>query len=334
MSNLSEIGVNLSTYLNSISPQVKGNSLQWYISGSLASILLASSESITEIELDSDNNIEKETIVRQVSKKQREKLSKFDRKLGKDIDIINVNGNLIEGIPLENRPHAQKIIQNVPNILDLMSWEQSTSGTMFIDSLEVEREISYHPVVKVKTASGDFYITAPPELLAHKIAETITFSKKISENKTSEKIKSKYEKDIKDLSSMFYGFKDLYEKDEFLNRVYYTLNEKDRSLFSIKDPIDNNTTFEEHQNFKNNIMKRIIEDSSDYLKSITDKQSASEINEFFNYLLDKRKIDIERKSRINLTPLMQREAILSSLEKESEEYDEKLEKLELKGKNK
>ena len=56
MADLSEVGINFSTYLASLSPQIKNNSLQWYLSGSLATIMMAGAESITEIELDEENN--------------------------------------------------------------------------------------------------------------------------------------------------------------------------------------------------------------------------------------------------------------------------------------
>ena len=338
MSNLSEVGVNFSTYLSSLSPQVKNNSLQWYLSGSLATIMMAGTESITEIELDEENNIKREISSKQITKEQREKMAKFSRKLGADIDIVNVNGDLFSGAPSTSKPHIQNIIQNVPNVLDLMSWNPSMGGTMYIDRLESEREISYHPVAKVKTANGDVYVTAPPEQLAHKLSETIWLSSKIAREKVSDSINLKYQKDIKDLSSMFYGFKDLYEKDEFLDRIYYALNEKDNSLFSIHNNLYNNTNaMEGHKILDTYIIRRIIKDSEKYLKDITDDKADIELSDFFNNLLSKRKLDIEKISRNqsinNLTPLQQREKELSSLEKESKEYDKELKSIEQEGQN-
>ena len=329
MSNLSEIGMNFSTYLASLSPQVKNNSLQWYLSGSLATIIMAEAENITEIKLDDGNNIKSETTSKEVTEDQREKLSKFSRKLGSDIDVVNVNGNLFYGSPSTSKPHIQNIIKNVPGVLDLMSWDSIYGGSMYIDNLESEREISHHPVARVKTANGDVYVTAPPEQLAHKLSETIWLSSQLTGEKDSDDIKSEYQKDIKDLSSMFYGFKDLYENDEFLDRIYLALNEKDNSLFSIHNPLYNSDNAMEGQEMLDtHIMKRIIEDSKNHLKDITDDKSDVELNDFFNSLLSKRRLDVEKisknQSTHNLTPLQQREAELSSLEEEAKLYDEKL----------
>ena len=94
MSNLIEISSNLGLYLTSLSPQIKNGSLQYYFSGSLATMITANAENIAEIELDESNNLSGERPSKSITKEQREKLAKFSRKLGHDIDVVNVNGNL------------------------------------------------------------------------------------------------------------------------------------------------------------------------------------------------------------------------------------------------
>lgn len=330
MANLSEVGVNFSTYLASLSPQIKNNSLQWYLSGSLGTIMMAGAESITEIKLDEENNLIGETTSKEITEEQREKLRKFSRKLGVDIDVVNVNGDLFGGAPSTNKPHIQSVIQNVPEVLDLMSWSPSYDGCMYIDVLEADRKISYHPVARVKTQKGDVYVTAPPEQLAHKLSETIFLCDRLFGENVNELNKSKYQKDIKDLSSMFYGFKDLYENDEFLARIYQALKEKKSSLFSIHNPIFNSSdnAIKGQEILEKYIMRRIIEDSREYLRTITDDKSDMELNAFFNSLLDRRKADVEKFSRNqphnSATPLQQRESELSALEAKAEEYDNQL----------
>jgi len=127
MSDLREIASNLTGYLNSTSPQVKERALQWYFSGSLATTVMASAESITEIQLDGQNNIVGEAKPKDITEQQRTKISTFVRKLGNDIDIVNVNGDFFNGAQPDNKPHIQNIIRNVPNVLELMSWP-ATSG--------------------------------------------------------------------------------------------------------------------------------------------------------------------------------------------------------------
>lgn len=127
MSNLKEIASNLSSYFASVSPQVKEGALQWYLSGSLATSVMASAESITEVKLDEQRNIIGETKQKDITEEQRTKISTFLRKLGSDIDVVNVQGDLLNGSQPNNRPHIQNIIRNVPDVLELMSWT-STLG--------------------------------------------------------------------------------------------------------------------------------------------------------------------------------------------------------------
>lgn len=97
MSDLVKVGTKFGSYLNSVSPQIKDGSLQWYISGSLASTVLAGAKSITELKLDSENMVVGENDVIQIDGDQKQKLETFSRKLGMDIDVVNVNGSLFGG---------------------------------------------------------------------------------------------------------------------------------------------------------------------------------------------------------------------------------------------
>ena len=126
---------------------------------------------------------------------------------------------------------------------------------------------------------------------------------------------------------MFYGFKELYEDKEFLDRIYQALIEKDGSLFSIHNPLYNsNNAMEGQEILDKYIMRRIVTDSREYLRTITDDKSDMELNEFFNNLLDRRREDVERFSRNqpqhSTTPLQQRESELSSLEDEEKTISE------------
>ena len=291
MKDLTEISKNFATYLANISPQVKDKSLQWYLSGSLASMTLGEAESICDVLLDNNNCLIGDVERKEINSKQKNKLKTFSRKLGDDVDIVNVNGDLFSGAPIGNKPNIQNVMKNVPNILELMSWNPKISGTGYIDNLESERDIQKHYVSKIETSDGDVYITAPPELLAHKISETLWLGSILQEDKES--IKTQYEKDIKDLASMFYGFKDLYEENEFLKRVYSALEEKENSLFSIND----NPVFEDAKKSKeylNKIIKIIASDSSNYLDTICNNKNENTIKEFFEKLVNKRNLDIEK----------------------------------------
>lgn len=299
MSNLTKIGLDFGTYLVKLSPQIKDNSLQWYLSGSLATMVTANASGITEIKLDKENNIIGMSKTKDITDEQREKIQKFSRKLGIDIDVVNVNGDVFNGAPIGNRPHARNVINNVPDVLELMSWGPTMAGSMYIDSLEGDRDIKNHPVAKIETEKGEIYVTAPPEQIAHKLSETILLSSMLFRKKDDSKLISKYEKDIRDFSSMFYGYKDLYEKEEFIDRIYKALDEKDNSIFSVKYAASRNTDAMNAQEIFEKIMiPPIIKDSKQYLSSISDEKSAEEIEEFLNALLSKRREDAEKYVRL------------------------------------
>ena len=322
--NLTEIALNLGSYLASLSPQTIDGSLQYYFSGSLATMILANAESITEVDLNESNKIGAEISSKYVTEEQRMKIAKFTRKLGRDIDVVNVNGSLFGGAPIDNKPHIQNIIQHVPQILSLMSeWKQTRAGSAYIDSLEGDRKITYHPVARVKTKDGDMYVTAPPELMAHKLSETIFCISQIERHPDIpeiRKINEKYEKDIKDLTSMFYGFKELYGKDEFLTRVYTTLEAKKgrEALFSTSRYKSEN----KNQEYLTGLMEKIMADCGTYLEDMTDYQSSMEIREFLTELLSRRKTEVERQKHTKKTLLQQKEAELSLLEAESRKISE------------
>ncbi len=124
---------------------------------------------------------------------------------------------------------------------------------------------------------------------------------------------------------MFYGYKDLYKNDEFLNRIYVALNEKieKTAYFSIHCPLYNKDNAMKSHGILTDIISRIIEDSSDYLKTITEEKSTEGIDNFLNNLMDRRKLEVEefvrnKSSNSTITPLQQKENELSSLEGEAE----------------
>ena len=113
MRDLTEISKNFATYLANLSPQVKDNSLQWYLSGSLASMILGEAESICDVLLDNNNCLIGDDERKEIDSKQKNKLKTFSRKLGDDVDIVNVNGDLFSGAPIGNKPNIQNVMRNV-----------------------------------------------------------------------------------------------------------------------------------------------------------------------------------------------------------------------------
>lgn len=276
-----EIAKELGLFYNRISPQVKDKSLQYYFSGSLAAMILGNALEIVELDLDDSNQIigEKRIII---SEEQREKIRTFSRKIGSDIDVVNVNGDLFYGSPVDDRPHIKNVVDNVENIYDLMSWHENSRGTAYIDNLESEREFSSHPVVKVITDEGDVYVTAPPELLAHKLSETMFFAEQLLKGKVFDITQKKYDKDIKDISSLFYGFYELYG-DDYLERIFNALITKTDGKFYITANEDPSV----QDFYKQELFEKIKDDCLRVLEN-TDSKTVVEFLSFIDNLVNMR----------------------------------------------
>lgn len=287
-----EIAKRLGLYYDRISPQIKDGSLQYYISGSLASMILGNAEEIVELELDKDNHIIGEKEPKKITDEQRAKIQTFSRKLGIDVDVVNVNGNLFYGASIENRPSIPNVVKNVEDVMELNSWRPTFCGSMYIDALEGDRDITTHSVVKVKTDEGELLVTAPPELLAFKMTEMIFIGTKILNNKANDDYKKKYEKDVKDLSTLFYGFYELYG-EEFIERIFTVLiNHK---YFRISQ----NNIMEEQEFYEQRIFKKIKEDCMSLLMDIAGVKTAMDFEVLIDKLLEKRRVLAEEKQAGN-----------------------------------
>lgn len=107
-SELIKLANDLGKYIVNNSEQINNNELQYYLCGSLATMLLANA---TEIE---KCNIENNCIIstsdkREISPKAREMLSIFARQLG-DIDVMNVSGNMMENAKREKKKIILQLI--------------------------------------------------------------------------------------------------------------------------------------------------------------------------------------------------------------------------------
>ena len=167
-----------------------------------------------------------------------------------------------------------------------MGWPSLMDGSGYIDNLDYEREISNHPVARVNTENGEVYVTAPPELFAHKLHETMVL-REMLDGKFAESvdIQYHYEKRLRDMSTMFNGFKDLYEKGEFSSRIYSSLMQKSNSIFSDRD-FDASSS-----------MKEIMRDSSKYLKSLGDEELSQDMSNLFGNLLYRRASDLNKEEK-------------------------------------
>ena len=121
-------------------------------------------------------------------------------------------------------------------------------------------------------------MASPPEQLAHKLHEAILCV-------NDERIKG-YEKDIRDIASMFYGFNELYKEKEFVDRVFNGMLEKYDSVL-LEDYIEKG-------------LRRIVEDSKKYFLEIFGEKEKSKIDDFFTEIMNRRQAIINKKQNDTL----------------------------------
>lgn len=227
--NLIEISSKLGVLFNKCSPQVKDNSLEWYLAGSLATMITGDALELSEVILDENNSIvsfDKKIVLNDY---QRTKISTFERPLGSDVDVVNVNGSMFGGANFDNKPSIGFIKNNISNITDLIPAFEYIGGTAYIDNLEVERDIESHHVTRVITSNGEVFITSLPEQIAYKLNDLLVIHEVYFHN-NNERALEHYKKDVRDILFMIYGYKDLYSKEVYVERVSkalkYSLNEE------------------------------------------------------------------------------------------------------------
>lgn len=227
--NLIDISSKLGVLFNKCSPQVKENSLEWYLAGSLATMITGDALELSEVILDENNNIvsfDKKIVLNDY---QRTKIGTFERKLGSDVDVVNVNGSMFGGASYGSKPSIDFIKNNISNITDLIPSFEFVGGTAYIDNLEQERDIETHHVTKVVTPNGEVFVTSLPEQLAYKLNDLLVIHEVCFHNNNDRALEH-YKKDVRDILFMIYGYKDLYSKEVYVGRVSkslkYLLNEQ------------------------------------------------------------------------------------------------------------
>lgn len=229
--SVEQIAQSLGEYMANVSPQLdnKGN-LQYYLCGSLATMLLSNANSVEKCEV-SESVVTTSQEKKDIPQDARDSLSIFARQIH-DIDIINVAGNMVNNSKvnvdgkIKNRMLRAPVQRAIPDLERLFK-DQSSFYSAFanIDSLESERNIAKHRVAKIMIGGKELYITAPEALIAHKLEETIDLSAKANDAE-------KYNKNIKDLATMISGISKIYDKKELAQGIFDTIQEKENSHYS------------------------------------------------------------------------------------------------------
>ena len=268
--NLIDISSKLGVLFNKCSPQVKENSLEWYLAGSLATMITGDALELSEVILDENNNIvsfDKKIVLNDY---QRTKIGTFERKLGSDVDVVNVNGGMFGGASYGSKPSIDFIKNNISNITDLIPSFEFVGGTAYIDNLEQERDIETHHVTKVVTPNGEVFVTSLPEQLAYKLNDLLVIHEVCFHNNRA---LEHYKKDVRDILFMIYGYKDLYSKEVYVGRVSkslkYLLNEQiiNEILMFFRKNIENSKGVNESIEFLEYLLINVYNNQKDSKRS-------------------------------------------------------------------
>lgn len=282
---IKDIAEDLSKYVSGKANQLDANNqLQYYICGSVATMLLSNATEIQECSLGPNNTIELGT-VKTLSEDANKSLALFQREIG-DLDIMNVNG-IINNVSREYdentgrslSPFCPKMLRRVPNIERLFKNGNINVGSDTQSGLN-ENGVSNYSVSRIKTNNGnEFYIASPESIIAHKLEEIIHIvGEGIIKQKAnfSSDVKNKYPKDIKDLVTSINGILKFYDKEKLSKDISDILSEKSNSRFT------------QHKILLPQILQIIDKDTQTYLETsgLQEEISLSEIAEVMHNVLD------------------------------------------------
>lgn len=285
---IKDIAEDLSKYVSGKANQLDSNNqLQYYICGSVATMLLSNATEIQDCSLDGNNTIGLGT-VKTLSENANKSLALFQREIG-DLDIMNVSGS-INNTPREIdtntgrslSPFCPKMLRRVPDIENLFKNGKINVGNDTQEGLD-SNSVSNHRVSRIKTKSGnEFYIASPESIIAHKLEEIIAIVGEGIINKKasfSSEVENKYPKDIKDLVTSINGILKFCDKEKLSIDIMAVLSEKSDSRFS------------QHQFLLPQILQIIDKDTQSYLETsgLQSEISLSEISDVIHNVLEQKK---------------------------------------------
>lgn len=271
-------------------PQTDENGkCQYYFSGSLAMLLLNSAKTIKPEYLSKDGFVESEQPAFSLSDKNKELLSQGIRPIGFDVDVIAVDESIFAG---KGDIYSLKTIREKCDKATILcpKWEDGY-GTMYFDWLGSDRDFAGYDVAELEMQDGSKILIADPLCLAvHKLADSIKC--KSSEDRLErkgklrpekkEELEAKYQKDIKDFTSLFNGIMSAYANVDFSKLVTHVLETSSQTAFSDimqEDSIER--------------IKQFAYDASEY---IHDEYQETFIN-FINAVGKQNKTNLERQAR-------------------------------------
>lgn len=217
-------------------PQVDENgNMKYYFSGSLAMLLLSSASSFKSVYIDKEGKTIRERQEIFIPEKNREYLLQGVRPISLDVDIVAVDDSAFYGCGVI---YDLKTVKKMCSLATELCprWE-TKDGTGYFDYLSGDRVFEGYDIAELTLQDGTKIIASDPLcMIIHKFADGIK-CKVARENLASKgklrpereiKLQEKYQKDIRDFTSMFNGIISLYPDIDFkkvVNRLLETCPE-------------------------------------------------------------------------------------------------------------
>ena len=223
-------------YITSNIPQKdeKGN-VRYYFSGSLAMLLLSSTESVKTYTLDSSGNLIADGRGFVISEENKSGLAAGVRPLSIDVDVVTLDESTF------NRTarvyNTKTVLEKCDLAAELCPAWIGSINSMYLDSLGEERAIDVHDVATITLADGgELLIADPLNLILHKFADAIAVKNNekriVGMGKDTARVVEKYEKDVRDFASMFNGVMDAYADIDFEDAVVTLLKHCPQTAFT------------------------------------------------------------------------------------------------------
>ena len=229
-------------YMTEQIPQKDTNgNATYYFSGSLAMLLLSSAKAVTPAVLDNEGKVISKQETMSIQEEHKKNLSQGIRPLTSDVDIVCIDNAIFDrkaNVFLKNN-----IKQHCPysNFLCPAWWGKSVISKITPDLLVGDRSFHLYDVAELILEDGSIAIIADPlALVCHKFADGIACLSLVDRFKQKgmlrpekeQKFMQKYQKDIKDLTSMFNGVISLYPNIDFTELIEGILQNCDDTSFS------------------------------------------------------------------------------------------------------
>lgn len=180
-------------------PQIENGKLNYYISGSLAMLLLSSAANVTPCTINDKDEIVNLGKKEAITAAQKQALYAGVRKMGGDLDAV--------AVALDAIPYNGKMQKDLG--VDMKKLSTSIFATLAVDDLDETHQISHPNLAILEDEKGNkVVISSPVELVLHKASELIVLLGSVATRTDlkPEHIKTKREKiakDVADFAAMF-----------------------------------------------------------------------------------------------------------------------------------